>query len=56
MWRAGVRRGGLVTTAKRPRYGVARSISVKGELIAESRATARRREENVFGVLDLWAG
>ena len=22
----------------------------------ESRATARRREENVFGVLDLWAG
>ena len=31
-------------------------FGAKGELIAESRATARRREENVFGVLDLWAG
>ena len=36
--------------SRRIRFGA------KGELIAESRATARRREENVFGVLDLWAG
>ena len=31
-------------------------FGAKGELIAESRATARGREENVFGVLDFWAG
>ena len=31
-------------------------FGAKGELIAESRATARRREENVFGVLDFMGG
>ena len=42
-----------------PLRGVQRSDSnfnFEGELIAESCATARRREENVFGVLNVMGG
>ena len=55
-----------ISTSRCPEVGLEFQLhavfGAEGELIAgvtplpESRATARRREENVFGVLDFWAG